>query len=57
MGKDWEYLLEGAARKCQGFLGFVFFWTSFGFVGFFPFIFFFFFALKFYYKQLEEIKW
>lgn len=55
MGKDWEYMLEGAARKCQGFLGFVFFWTSFGFVGFFPFIFFFFFALKFYYKQLEEI--
>lgn len=55
MGKDWEYLLEGAARKFQGFLGFAFFWTSFGFVGFFSFIFFFFFALKLYYKQLEEI--
>lgn len=52
MGKDWEYLWEGRARTIQGFMGFAFFLTSW--FSFF-FIFLFFFALKYYYKQLEEI--
>lgn len=51
MGKDWECLWEGKASRFQGFLCFALCWTSTGFF----FIFLSCYALKFYYKQLEEI--
>lgn len=51
MGKDWGCLWEGKASRFQGFLGFALCWTSTVFF----FIFLACYALKFYYKQLEEI--